>query len=139
MIIETLERSPTGKGLAQVFKALGDENRLAIFQLLRERCAGGCELTEDGADRTVSEIARAFDLALSTVSHHLKQFRIAEPELQLVVQPALGFFQWYRSLSPGRRAARSLGLIAGPQRRISTRLSKSTTNETLAMNGVLCE
>ncbi len=77
MIIETLERSQTGKGLAQVFKALGDENRLAIFQLLRERCAGGCELTEDGADRTVTEIARAFELALSTVSHHLKELRIA--------------------------------------------------------------
>ncbi len=72
-----MERSQTGKGLAQVFKALGDENRLAIFQLLRERCAGGCELSEDGADRTVTEIARAFELALSTVSHHLKELRNA--------------------------------------------------------------
>jgi DNA-binding transcriptional ArsR family regulator len=77
MIVETLERSQTGKGLAQVFKALGDENRLAIFQLLRERCAGGCELSEDSADRTVTEIAKDFDLALSTVSHHLKELRIA--------------------------------------------------------------
>ena len=61
MIVEILERFQTGKGLAQVFKALGDESRLAIFQLLRERCAGGCELTEDGADRTVTEIAKATD------------------------------------------------------------------------------
>ena len=66
MIAETLERQDRAKGLARVFKALGDENRLAIFQLLRERCAGGCEVSEDGADRTVTEIAKDFDLALKT-------------------------------------------------------------------------
>jgi ArsR family transcriptional regulator len=81
MVIEISERSGAGadpgKGLARVFKALGDENRLAIFQLLRERCAGGCEVSEGGIDRTVSEIAKAFDLALSTVSHHLKELRNA--------------------------------------------------------------
>ena len=77
MLAETLERPHTAKGLSRVFKALGDENRLAIFQLLRERCAGGCEVSEDGADRTVTEIAKDFDLALSTVSHHLKVLRNA--------------------------------------------------------------
>lgn len=77
MVVETLDRPDTVKGLARVFKALGDENRLAIFQLLRERCVGGCEVSEDGADRTVSEIAKEFDLALSTVSHHLKELRNA--------------------------------------------------------------
>jgi ArsR family transcriptional regulator len=77
MVVETLDRPDRAKGLARVFKALGDENRLAIFQLLRERCAGGCEVSEDGADRTVSEIAKEFDLALSTVSHHLKELRNA--------------------------------------------------------------
>jgi len=77
MIAETLEHQDRAKGLARVFKALGDENRLAIFQLLRERCAGGCEVSEDGADRTVSELAKDFDLALSTVSHHLKELRNA--------------------------------------------------------------
>ena len=77
MVAETLERSIRAKGLARVFKALGDENRLAIFQLLRERCAGGCQVSEDGADRTVTEIAKDFDLALSTVSHHLKELRNA--------------------------------------------------------------
>ena len=34
---------------------------MAIFQLLRERCADGCELSEAGADRTVTEIAKAFE------------------------------------------------------------------------------
>jgi ArsR family transcriptional regulator len=67
----------SGADLARVFKALGDENRLAIFQLLRQRCAGGCEVSEAGVDRTVTAIARAFDLALSTVSHHLKELRNA--------------------------------------------------------------
>jgi ArsR family transcriptional regulator len=77
MVVELLDQPDRAKGLARVFKALGDENRLAIFQLLRERCAGGCEVSEDGADRTVSEIAKEFDLALSTVSHHLKELRNA--------------------------------------------------------------
>ena len=77
MIVETLEQVDGAKGLARVFKALGDENRMAIFQLLRERCAGGCEVSDEGVNRTVTEIAKDFDLALSTVSHHLKELRSA--------------------------------------------------------------
>ena len=77
MVVGILEESEKTGQLARVFKALGDENRMAIFQLLRQRCAGGCEVSEDGADRTVTEIAKAFDLALSTVSHHLKELRNA--------------------------------------------------------------
>jgi ArsR family transcriptional regulator len=77
MVVGTLEQSASADELARVFKALGDENRMAIFQLLRQRCAGGCEVSEDGANRTVTEIAKAFDLALSTVSHHLKELRNA--------------------------------------------------------------
>lgn len=76
MVIEELESTET-KGLARVFKALGDESRMAIFQLLRERCGSGCRVTDEGAERTVSEIAKAFDLALSTVSHHIKELRNA--------------------------------------------------------------
>ena len=72
-----MEQLDRAKGLSRVFKALGDENRLAIFQLLRERCAGGCEVSEESANRTVTEIAKEFDLALSTVSHHLKELRHA--------------------------------------------------------------
>ena len=77
MVVEISEQSDAARRLARVFKALGDENRLAIFQLLRERCADGCEVSKDGIDRTVSEIAKDFDLALSTVSHHLKELRNA--------------------------------------------------------------
>ena len=77
MVVESLEPGVRAKELSRVFKALGDANRMAIFQLLRSRCGEGCELTEHSADRTVTEIAREFDLALSTVSHHLKELRNA--------------------------------------------------------------
>jgi ArsR family transcriptional regulator len=77
MVVEALEQSSSPRQLVRVFKALADENRLAIFQLLRERCAAGCEVSEHGIDRTVTEIAKDFDLALSTVSHHLKELRNA--------------------------------------------------------------
>ncbi len=66
--------------LAQIFKALSDRNRLAIFQTIREgfEC---CTVLPDGSlertGNTVSEIAAEFDLSLSTVSHHLKELRTA--------------------------------------------------------------
>ena len=63
--------------LARVFKALSDPNRLAILQLVRERgsaCCGTGALPERGC---VSEIAEEFDLALSTVSHHVKELKNA--------------------------------------------------------------
>jgi DNA-binding transcriptional ArsR family regulator len=62
--------------LSDVFKALGDPNRLAIFELIRERCGPGCVPTDD-PDATISKLAEEFDLALSTVSHHLKELRRA--------------------------------------------------------------
>jgi DNA-binding transcriptional ArsR family regulator len=61
--------------LARIFKALGDENRLAIFQLIRER--GGQSRTEEEIANTISKIASEFDLSLSTVSHHIKELRNA--------------------------------------------------------------
>jgi DNA-binding transcriptional ArsR family regulator len=78
MVVETLERRMAPKEISRVFKALGDENRMAIFQYLRSCCCTGCDVTEESARRTVSEIADQFDLALSTVSHHLKELRNAE-------------------------------------------------------------
>ena len=62
--------------MAEVFRALGDPNRLAIFELIRSRCGPGCVTTDDPA-ATVSRLADEFDLALSTVSHHLKELRRA--------------------------------------------------------------
>lgn len=63
--------------LPKIFKALSDENRLAIFQLIRDGCSPDRPLTEAQVGSYVSEIAQHFDLALSTVSHHLKELRNA--------------------------------------------------------------
>ena len=63
--------------LAQIFRALGDPSRLAIFELIRECCGDGSESSPVDVRNSVSEIARQFDLSLSTVSHHLKELRTA--------------------------------------------------------------
>lgn len=62
--------------LAGIFKALGDETRLGIFELIRERCRG-VGIPGDQVDNTVSKLAEEFDVSLSTVSHHLKELRNA--------------------------------------------------------------
>ena len=64
-------------GLARIFKALSDENRLAIFELIRKCCGDCCKVSDKDIDNTVTEIARHFSLSLSTVSHHLKELRNA--------------------------------------------------------------
>ena len=63
--------------IARLFKALSDPNRLKILQLLRECCPSGCQMTETDESNTVSRLADQFDLSLSTVSHHLKELRVA--------------------------------------------------------------
>ena len=66
--------SPNIHELARIFKALSDPNRLAILQMLRQECGGSCRFD---AGSTVGEIAEEFDIALSTVSHHIKELRTA--------------------------------------------------------------
>ena len=56
--------------LAATLEALANRNRLAIFEFLRRR---GFSLTGSSDRPSVGEIAAEFDLALSTVSHHLKE------------------------------------------------------------------
>lgn len=68
-------RTPPTSDLAAIFRALGDPNRLAIFELVRER-GSGVRTLED-AQNSITKIAREFDLSLSTVSHHLKELRNA--------------------------------------------------------------
>ncbi len=59
---------------AEMFKALGNPHRLAIFQQLTSCCAPGtvCEMN-DAIRFTVGEIGNDLDIAPSTVSHHLKE------------------------------------------------------------------
>ena len=63
--------------LARIFRALGDPSRLAIFELVREYCREDSGHSTADLRNSVSEIAREFDLSLSTVSHHLKELRTA--------------------------------------------------------------
>ncbi len=70
--------------LALLFKALGDPTRLGIFQMLR-RCAGteaGVEIGESGELRpagslSVGEVCCRLGGTASTISHHLKELRLA--------------------------------------------------------------
>lgn len=59
-----VKKSPIG-GYAEVFKALGDEKRLRVLLLLRERSLCVCELSE------------ALDTPFSTLSAHLKILKTA--------------------------------------------------------------
>ena len=65
------------RDLAKIFRALGDPSRLAIFELVRECCNEDSAHSADDLRNSVSEIAKQFDLSLSTVSHHLKELREA--------------------------------------------------------------
>jgi DNA-binding transcriptional ArsR family regulator len=60
--------------LARALRALANPNRLAIFERIR---ADGLCCRTDRKGNTVCAIAEDFHLALSTVSHHLKELRRA--------------------------------------------------------------
>ncbi len=58
MAIEAAARRPSSCEMARVFKALGDEKRMAIFELLRSRRPpGGCTTSEAAMERTLGELA----------------------------------------------------------------------------------
>ncbi len=59
----------TMQEMVKRFHALANKNRLAIYDYLREQEIA-CESCDEGCN--VGDIAQQFDLALSTVSHHLK-------------------------------------------------------------------
>ena len=60
--------------LSKAFRALGNPNRLAIFERIH---GDGLCCQTDSKGNTVCAIAEDFQLALSTVSHHLKELREA--------------------------------------------------------------
>ena len=72
-----LTTKPRTQDLAQIFRALGDPSRLAIFELVRECCQEDSGHSTADLRNSVSEIAKQFNLSLSTVSHHLKELRTA--------------------------------------------------------------
>jgi ArsR family transcriptional regulator, arsenate/arsenite/antimonite-responsive transcriptional repressor len=77
MIVEMTKE----EALAAVFKALGDPTRLRIFEFLR-RCNRELEIDEAGQCRpagalSVGEVCCRLDQSMSTVSHHLRELRLA--------------------------------------------------------------
>lgn len=68
--------------IARAFKALGDPTRLAIYDFVR-CCGANVEIDEESGDccrvseTCVGDICCKFDVAPSTVSHHLKELRSA--------------------------------------------------------------
>ena len=77
MIVEMTK----SEALATVFRALGDPTRLQIFEFLR-CCDREVEIDEAGRCRpsgalSVGEVCCQFDQSLSTISHHLRELRLA--------------------------------------------------------------
>ncbi len=67
-----LERS------AEMFKALGNSHRLAIFLRLISCCPPGTKwLAEPESRRAVGQLGEDLDIAPSTLSHHIKELRTA--------------------------------------------------------------
>jgi ArsR family transcriptional regulator len=61
---------------AEIFRALGNPHRLAIFLRLVHCCAPEAACCEDGRDcPCVGEFAVTLGLAPSTVSHHMKELQ----------------------------------------------------------------
>jgi ArsR family transcriptional regulator len=61
--------------VSAAFKALSNETRLAIFECIR---SGQCEANPDREKGpSVCAVANNFDMALSTISHHIKELRHA--------------------------------------------------------------
>lgn len=65
--------------LATMLKALANPQRLRVFMRLTNCCEpdGRCGLTPEGIRSCVGDLAKDLDLAASTVSHHLKELRVA--------------------------------------------------------------
>ncbi|MCP4138134.1 MAG: winged helix-turn-helix transcriptional regulator [bacterium] len=63
------------KRVLTALKALSNENRLTIFERLRAGEHTG-ELNEENR-LSVCSIADNFDMSLSTISHHIKELRLA--------------------------------------------------------------
>jgi len=60
--------------LTEMFKALGNPHRLALFHRLTRCCAPGTACsTEQAAHFSVGELGEGLDIAPSTLSHHLKE------------------------------------------------------------------
>lgn len=63
---------------AEMFKALSNPHRLALFSRLMNCCSPGTKCSPDEAVRFyVGELGEGLDIAPSTLSHHLKELNRA--------------------------------------------------------------
>lgn len=63
---------------AEIFRALSNPHRLALFQRLMSCCKPGTRCSADAAARfCVGELGEGLDIAPSTLSHHLKELHRA--------------------------------------------------------------
>ncbi|MBI5969141.1 MAG: helix-turn-helix transcriptional regulator [Deltaproteobacteria bacterium] len=63
---------------AQIFKALSNPNRLKIFLRLVSCCVPGTVWSFESPESTyVGDLAKNLDIVPSTVSHHIKELRLA--------------------------------------------------------------
>jgi len=63
---------------ADIFKALSNANRLALFKRLMSCCAPGTKCNPEDAVRfCVGELGEGLNIAPSTLSHHLKELNRA--------------------------------------------------------------
>ncbi|MFC1747330.1 ArsR/SmtB family transcription factor [Pseudomonadota bacterium] len=70
--------SPVTDSLAEMFKALSNPHRLALFYRLMNCCAPGTKCGVGAAERfCVGELGEGLDIAPSTLSHHLKELHRA--------------------------------------------------------------
>jgi len=60
--------------LSEMFKALGNPHRLALFHRLTRCCPPGTACsTEQAVYASIGELGKGLDIAPSTLSHHLKE------------------------------------------------------------------
>ena len=62
--------------VASLCKALSSPHRVRILAALIEACGASCE-TDDGCSSCVGDLAAGLGLSPSTVSHHVKELRLA--------------------------------------------------------------
>ncbi|MDH5692458.1 MAG: metalloregulator ArsR/SmtB family transcription factor [Gammaproteobacteria bacterium] len=62
---------------AEIFKALSNPHRLALFYRLMSCCEPGTKCITDSARFCVGDLGEGLDIAPSTLSHHLKELNRA--------------------------------------------------------------
>ena len=80
LIFRIMSNYPTisSEQAAAAFRALGNPQRLRLFQRLMACCVKGQACCDaDSAKRCVGDLGEDVDVAPSTVSHHLKELRSA--------------------------------------------------------------